>query len=358
MLAALQRMGREPPPALLVEPEDALSSVRSAILLGAVVPSIRSQTEQLVADLKNLSSVRTQIETEKQTFLASLMRQREEETRLAKLFEEKQRIEAESRDRLSDTNRRAAELAAKATTLRELITSLDADLETTRAAEKAAREQAEEERRLAEAEEAKRQAEAEAEAERRTASLAQAPDETESPAKAAEPTEASYDLASLRRDITRIDAPSAPFSSLKGRLSVPVTGELRTRFGEKDGIGRPASGETLVAAAGALVTTPADGSVLYAGPFRSYGQLLILDAGGGYHVVLAGMSEIDVDVGQFVLAGEPVGMMGARRLASASGDDFDATAPSLYVEFRKDGNPVDPSSWWMDQPSGRTRNDP
>ena len=52
VLGALQRMGLNPPPALLVKPEDALSSVRSAILLGAVVPELRSQTEALLADLK------------------------------------------------------------------------------------------------------------------------------------------------------------------------------------------------------------------------------------------------------------------------------------------------------------------
>jgi murein hydrolase activator len=72
---------------------------------------------------------------------------------------------------------------------------------------------------------------------------------------------------------------------------------------------------------------------------------LILNAGGGYHVVLAGMEQISVDVGQFVLTGEPVAIMGsgsqvAATLASGS------SQPVLYVEFRKDGTPVDPSPWW------------
>ena len=96
--------------------------------------------------------------------------------------------------------------------------------------------------------------------------------------------------------------------------------------------------------------------MLYAGPFRSYGQLLILDAGDGYHVVLAGMERIDVESGQFVSAGEPVAVMGARRVASVAKAEFGAAEPVLYVEFRKDGKPVDPSPWWMDEPSGRTRN--
>ena len=88
------------------------------------------------------------------------------------------------------------------------------------------------------------------------------------------------------------------------------------------------------------------GSVLYAGPFRSYGQLLILDAGDGYHVVLAGMSRINVTLGQSVLAGEPVGRMAkpgwrAPRLQAGN------SGPELYIEFRKDGKPVDPAPWWV-----------
>jgi septal ring factor EnvC (AmiA/AmiB activator) len=95
--------------------------------------------------------------------------------------------------------------------------------------------------------------------------------------------------------------------------------------------------------AAAQVTAPCDGWVVYAGPFRSYGQLLILNAGGGYHVLLAGMERISVELGQFVLTGEPVAVMGAGGPATAAGA---SGQPVLYVEFRKDGAPVDPSPWW------------
>jgi septal ring factor EnvC (AmiA/AmiB activator) len=85
--------------------------------------------------------------------------------------------------------------------------------------------------------------------------------------------------------------------------------------------------------------------VVYAGPFRSYGQVLILDAGGGYHVLLMGMERISVDPGQFVLTGEPVAVMGGgSQVASAAA--IGSTQPVLYVEFRKDGTPIDPSPWW------------
>jgi septal ring factor EnvC (AmiA/AmiB activator) len=115
-------------------------------------------------------------------------------------------------------------------------------------------------------------------------------------------------------------------------------------------------GDMVATQSAAIVTAPSDGSVLYAGPFRSYGQLLILNAGDGYHVVLAGMSRISVAPGQTVLAGEPVGAMGEARVASASAAPLGNTAPELYVEFRKDGKPVDPAPWWADRHSGRTGN--
>jgi septal ring factor EnvC (AmiA/AmiB activator) len=130
---------------------------------------------------------------------------------------------------------------------------------------------------------------------------------------------------------------------------------MKRRFGAKDGNGGVMLGDMVATQSGAIVTAPADGSVLYAGPFRSYGQLLILDAGDGYHVVLAGMSRINVTLGQSVLAGEPIGAMGEVRVASAAATSAN-TGPELYIEFRKDGKPVDPAPWWAERLSGRTGN--
>jgi septal ring factor EnvC (AmiA/AmiB activator) len=94
------------------------------------------------------------------------------------------------------------------------------------------------------------------------------------------------------------------------------------------------------------VLAPADGTVKFAGEFRSYGQLLIIDVGGGYHVLLAGMERIDVQLGQFVLAGEPVAAMDSQRLASVGATLVGTTEPVLYIEFRKDGASIDPAPWW------------
>jgi murein hydrolase activator len=154
----------------------------------------------------------------------------------------------------------------------------------------------------------------------------------------------------------RLAAP-IPFKAMTGKLPLPAAGNLAARFGDSDGAGGNLYGDILTTQSGAIVTAPADGVVLYAGPFRSYGQLLILNAGDGYHVVLAGMGRISVSLGQSVLAGEPVGTMGEARLASAVSIGSENTAPELYVEFRKDGKPVDPAPWWAETYSGRTGND-
>jgi septal ring factor EnvC (AmiA/AmiB activator) len=139
--------------------------------------------------------------------------------------------------------------------------------------------------------------------------------------------------------------PEIPFEEANGRLPLPAHGRKVLRFGEKTQFGGQSKGIVLETRQGAQVTSPCDGWIVYAGEFRSYGQLLIINAGGGYHVLLAGLSQIDVQPGQFVLAAEPVGTMSGRsqqaQPASAS------SAPVLYVEFRKGGTPIDPDPWWV-----------
>ena len=127
--------------------------------------------------------------------------------------------------------------------------------------------------------------------------------------------------------------------------SVQHVGQEIRDFGTPDSAGSAERGLSIATRAGAQVTAPADAWVVYAGPFRSYGQLLILNTGGGYHLLLAGMERISVDLGQFVLAGEPVAVMGGGP-QSAAAVATGSRQPVLYIEFRKDGSPVDPSPWW------------
>lgn len=324
VLGALQRMGLNPPPAILVKPEDALSSVRSAILLGAVVPELRQQTDALLADLKEQSRVTASIEAERARLTAAVGEQTAEKKRLGMLLEAKQKLEADTQAQLTAEQQRSQVLAAKANSLKELIASLEAQAAQNRKAADAAK----------------------------AANAGQTGDEQTNDGQTSDGQTAS--LASLPvPEGNRLTA-AAPFSALQGQIALPVTGRIKRRFGAEDSNGAVMLGDMVATQSGAIVTAPADGNVLYAGPFRSYGQLLILNAGDGYHVVLAGMSRISVATGQSVLAGEPVGAMGEARVASTSVSKNGNATPELYVEFRKDGKPVDPAPWWADRFSGRT----
>jgi septal ring factor EnvC (AmiA/AmiB activator) len=306
VLAALQRAGRRTPPALLVRPEDALQSLRTAMLLGAVVPELRGRAEKIASELGELVTLRKTIATERDQLASDRDKVKSEQTRLTALVDERQRQQATREKDLDAERSRAVALSKQVGDLQGLIAKMEQDLQSAaKAAEKAA--------------EAARQAEAKA-----AASAKSGP--------------------GAFKDKSRT-TPAMAFASAKGLLPLPVNGNKIRDFGGSDGAGGVQKGISLATKPGSQVTTPCDGWVVYAGPFRSYGQLLILNAGGGYHVLIAGMERISVNIGQFVLTGEPVATMGSTsQVASILATN--ASQPVLYVEFRKDGTPIDPGPWW------------
>ncbi|MEI1251695.1 murein hydrolase activator EnvC family protein [Rhizobium aouanii] len=322
VLAALQRMGRNPPPALLVTPDDALGSVRSAILLGAVVPGIRKETDKLAADLASLAALQTASAAEKISLTGTMTNGIEEERRMDLLLAENDKLSRSNAAELEAERKRSEELAGKATSLEGLVASMESEIASVRDAAAAAR-QAEENRKLL-------------------------TDEQRAQAKA---------LAdSGVPDKNRI-APAYPFGELKAKLEVPVTGDILRQFGDADGTGHEAMGMTVATNPETVVTAPADGLVVFAGAFRSYGQMIILDTGDGYHLVLSGMDMINTRQGKFVFSGEPLAVMGAKRVASATALALETNRPTLYIEFRKDGKPVDSRPWWTAKDTGKARND-
>lgn len=303
VLAALQRIGKRPPPALAVRPSDALSAVRSAILLNAVMPELKVETEALAADLEELNRLRAVIAEEKNRLRGDAMRLAEEKSRLELLLSAKRQEHQKSVRVLEDEKKRAAELAAQAGSLQELIASLETEIESAREAARKSKQAALEAKR-----------------------------------KASRKFDPFSDPGRL--------APAIAFQEAKGQLPQPVVGTMLKDFGQEDEFGGVTEGQSIATRPGSNVTSPADGWVVYSGPFRSFGQLLILNTGDGYHVLLAGLDRIDAELGQFVLTGEPVGVMGATQWASASTFGLGSTQPILYVEFRKDGRAIDPTPWW------------
>ena len=116
---------------------------------------------------------------------------------------------------------------------------------------------------------------------------------------------------------------------------MPARGRVVRRYGQSGGTEGTAKGISIKARNGAQVVAPYDGQVVYAGPFRRYGQILIIEHGGRYHTLLAGLDRIDAVVGQWLLAGEPVGTLGSPQNGN----------PELYFELRRAGEPINPLPW-------------
>jgi murein hydrolase activator len=310
VLAALQRIGHRPPPAVFTGAEDAIESVRTAMSLGAVLPEMRGETEKLLAELAELAQVKKEKSAERGHLAIRLAELAETQKGMTALIEERQRRQAEIDQAIGTERQKVLALSRQADNLKDLIGKLEQGLDN-------------------------------------AGRSAKPPGRPGDDAKSAADTRAGF---AASRDPARL-GPAIAFVSAKGKLSLPVTGVRVRDFGAADGMGGIEKGVSISTHSGSQVTAPSDGWVVYAAPYRSYGQLLILNVGGGYHVLLAGMERITVDLGQFVLTGEPVAMMGngtqvASASAASSTSAIGTSQPVLYIEFRKDGTPIDPNPWW------------
>lgn len=330
LLGALARLDRNPPPALAVKPDDALGAIRSAILMGEAVPELKAQAEDLKVRLQKLMELRQSILAERTTLSqaqASLERERADLEKLLarKIAQQKKLTVAASRE-----EQRATKLSQEATNLTDLISRLESQAQN----------------RLPQS---------------RPEPPSMAPKPVPAPVATADNTPSTgkgAELAMLTPPRTSPALPSSRhFSEAKGLIRLPATGMLLSGFGQPNGAGGKTEGMTIGTLPGAQVVAPFDGKIAFAGPFRRYGQLLILSVGEGYYVLLAGMAEIDGTVGQTVLAGEPVGRMGKAENGydQPSSDEFNDSGrksatdgrPSLYIEFRKNSDPIDPRPWLL-----------
>ena len=321
MLSAMQRIGRTPPPALVTRRDDALAVVRSAMLLADVFPELKYQADNLSRELEGLVTLESGIRGQRDAEKRETERLTADRAALDLLLEEKRRATAQGEAELADIRRVAVEQAQAVTDLNELVDRLDAQIAKVEIA----------------------QYDAEIAAERALRAREQ---------QQALATPDNESVVEIKPQSTRVAfaspdrlKPALPFEAAKGTLRLPAQGRRVKRFGDADAGGSTLKGIALQTRGEARITAPADGWVVYAGAFRSYGQLLIINAGGGYHVLLAGMSRIDVSLGQFVLAGEPIAEMGN---AAPPNQGNDSLRPVLYVEFRKDGRPIDPDPWWAE----------
>ncbi|NIA68289.1 peptidoglycan DD-metalloendopeptidase family protein [Pelagibius litoralis] len=327
-LGALQRLALQPPEAALTRAEQPIDSARAAMLLRVAVPELEARAKVLREELGDLAILRARIAIKRDDLSAARGALGSERDRLSALVARKANLQARTESERLATEERIARMAREAGDLRELMERLEVEAaEQRRLAEQqrlAEEKRLAEQERLAEARAAAQQRQAAEESERLAAAAKQAAEE----AKAAEKAQQTARLAPPRS--------LRPFPEAAASLSMPMRGEIVRLYGQED----PSAGETskgiiIRGRPGAQIIAPFDGRIAYAGQFRGYGQILIIDHGERYHTILAGLDRIDAVVGQWVLAGEPVAQM----------SDLAGRNPELYLELRRTGQAVNPLPW-------------
>ncbi len=354
LLAALERLARLPPEAMIALPATPTETLRSAILLRNAVPELEKQAQALRGEIRALADLREEINARRRAQEGQAKALGEERTRLGRLLARKATLETQTRAERERAAASAKKLAEEAGDLRELMVRIEAERKARLEAErKAAEERARAEARAEAQARAKAEALAKAQAQAQAAARAKAQAEAAAQARAqgqpepppaaepapppvAAPSVAATKPPSTSREVAALSTlrPARPFAQSQGSLAFPAQGRVVIGFGERDGSSET-RGISIQTGPGAQVIAPYDGQVVFAGPFRDYGLLLIIEHGGGYHSLLAGLERIDSAVNQTLLAGEPVGVM-AR--------PADGT-PRLYLELRQNNRPINPLPW-------------
>jgi len=346
-IAALQRLRKMPPSALLLMPVSVSETMRTSALLSWVTDHYEREAVTLRVELREAEEIELAAKQRREELSQALASLQIERTALDDLADRTREKKVSALAAQRQTGERLRGLADKALSLNELIRDLEKEnVEQRRQA--AARQR---ENRLLLARLAAREAVAADVRGRPPAPLestgASEDDKSDQTVIASAPMNgastkrqgpsrvSAYVATPAETPKAALSAPPRSIASAHGQFLFPARGQLVSHFGQTTAPGVSSRGIIIETRPSARVVAPFEGTVAFAGPFRDYGQLLIIAHGEGYHTLLSGLSRIDAIVGQQVLAGEPVGVM-----ASAGG-----TNPQLYVEIRREGRPINPLVW-------------
>lgn len=283
ILIALVATSRKRPPALVTHPDRATNAIEAAIVMRDLADRLEVRSEELAVKIREYADLTEQVQREKDRLDAAEDKLSEKEQEIQRLAAIKRAAFEDVSDEAEELQRRIDALAAKSETIRALLAEIEANA----------------------------------------------------------PPPPSRKPPVLTSDNGK--GPDSPIAvAVLNRLGLPAAGQIVQDYGDALPSGRKAEGITVRTRASAQVVAPADGEIVFSGPFRSYGQMLILRTGDGYHIVLSGLADVYGARGQSVLAGEPVGQM----------SDQEEFPSDLYMELRKDGTPVDPAKW-MSRTAGR-----
>jgi septal ring factor EnvC (AmiA/AmiB activator) len=316
VLAALLHLARNPPIGLALADGTPIDLLRGGILMGAAIPPLVERAKSLGTELQTMNDLQTQLSDAEAQHQVEGDALAKEQTRLAALASQKSILQRQAAQGAAASGQQVERLASQARDLRDLI------------------ERAEAAERDREAREAEARRKREAEEARLAAAAAAAPPPGAHAGEGNPAERPAVATAPALPDPTR-PAGSRPFSQAQGQMLLPTAGEMVTGFGGTAGsTGEASKGMTFATRPGAEVVAPFDGRVLFAGAFRGYGQILIIGHGDGYHSLVAGLDRIDSSVGQWLVAGEPIGRMSANE-----------ARPRLYLELRHNGQPINPLPW-------------
>ena len=327
VLAALQAFELSRPPALLVSPDDANRAARAAMLLSEAAPALSEKAKSLRTLVKRLSDSRQGLIDQQNNYertASSLVARREVLSELLQRKEDERDVAA----RLAATaQKETASLAARATSLKGVVSRLQ---------------------RLAHAVTPR------IKPPRSLVAIAPGSPETSDPSNTGKATGIEIIDGAEAGTIARIipdgeglstgktpaisqvpaNAPFQPartFISAKGSLRPPVVGRLAGKFGQEID-GERLDGIRLQTRDRSIVTAPYESRIVFAQWWGTIGNMLVLDVGSGYHVLLMGVGKFLVDAGQVVNAGEPLAEMTAQ-------------ANILDIQIRKNGEPINPAPW-------------
>ena len=291
VLAALQSLEMSRPPALLVTPDDANEAARAAMLLSDAAPALEERASALRGAIDRLASLSAALDRDRSALLEANEELAARRDVLTELTAQKEK-ERDVAERLAAAaQRETARLAARATSLRDLLRRLE---------------------RLAHSV---------------TPRLKPPPPTPEAPALASPASPPS-----IKREAPAPYVAARRFADAKGALRPPVAGRLTGQFGRVRPEGGRFEGVRFVARDQAIVTAPFEGRIVFAMGWEPVGNMIVLDVGGGYHIVFKGVGAIMVEESQRIAAGEPIAQM-------TNG------GASLDLEIRKNGEPVNPALW-------------
>lgn len=297
LILALERLRRVPPEAMIARPDAPYETAQSALLMAEITANIQKEALALKDKLAELETIRTKMAERKEALLKESAKLQERHNETQKLVAEREEIFRKTHNDIAAREAEIQRLSLQSKNLEDLVARLEKE-------------------RIKQEEKERERERKKLEAEQKLAAL-----QTQTGVKP---------LPRLEPRKKQAPAPTGRITTAQ----LPISGIIRTRYQEKDDLGAISNGLSIEGRPGAMVLAPIDGKIQFAGAFKRYGNLIIIEHAKGYHSLVAGMGKINAVVGQSVSSGEPLGL-----LPEPAG----SARPRLYYELRQNGQPVNPS---------------